>query len=234
MNSAFARFLLVAACCLLSGGVASQDRVPIDQVPMYGGMDRNADPTIRRADQEFIENAMATLGSRERASNAWVNRGFDLYLKDDLAGAMRRFNQAWLLNPDNPEVYWGFSAVLNDRREFCEALRMVELASTKGPIQPGFLPDAGVIYSACAMESKSLDAEARRRYLARSDELFVQALASPEVKRDYALAQWAVAKYFGGDYAGAWEKVAQYRRETGKAFDPAMIRELSAKLPEPK
>ena len=222
---------LLAGCGTPSAGTSS--RIPIDQVPMYGGMDRSAYPDLKRADEELIAGAVASLGSRRDASNAWVNRGFELYRKDDNPGAMRRFNQAWLLDPDNPEAYWGFASVLNDQGRFCESVKMVELAFSKGSIQPGFLPDAGAVYAGCTMDA-AVDAETKRRYAARSDELFAEAMAQPSVLKDYALVQWTRALYFRGDYRGAWEKVARYRRETGREFDPVMLRELNAKLPEPK
>ena len=50
----------------------------------------------------FIEGVTKEFGSREKASTAWVNRGFTLYQQDDLVGAMRRFNSSampvrWIL-----------------------------------------------------------------------------------------------------------------------------------------
>ncbi len=32
-------------------------------------------------------------------------------------GAMLRFNQAWLLNPKNYSAFWGFGAVLSEKRQ---------------------------------------------------------------------------------------------------------------------
>lgn len=226
--------LSLAACATGARGPASGSGIPIDQVPMYGGMDRSAYPDLKQADERLIAGASAEFGSRRNASNAWINVGFDYYLKDDLANAMRRFNQAWLLDPDNPEVYWGFASVLSDRERYCEGVKMVDLAFSKGAIQPGFLPDAGLIYSACAVFPGAVDAETQRKYIARSDELFAQAVATPQVKPDYALTQWTRALYFRGDYRGAWAKVADYRRVAGKEIDANLLRELSAKLPEPK
>ena len=212
----------------------AEPRIPIDQVPMYGGMDRNAISELRTGDENFVASVVAEFGSREKASSAWVNRGFTLYQQDDLAGAMRRFNQAWLLNPNNPEVYWGFASVLTDQQKFCKALKMVETAESKGFLQPGFLPDAGLIYTGCSIEDKALDPVVRKKYLDRSEELFSQAFASPAVKKEYTLFHWARAMYGRGDYVGAWDKVAQYRKEAGKEFDPRFIRSLSQKMPEPR
>ncbi|HEX9392544.1 MAG TPA: hypothetical protein VF928_14635 [Usitatibacteraceae bacterium] len=226
------RALLVAAGFVALSAAAQN--VPVDQMPMYGGMDRSQVPALKEGDEKFISSVVAEFGSREKASMAWVNRGFTLYQQDDLAGAMRRFNQAWLLNPNNAEVYWGFASVLTDRNKYCEALKMVELAQSKSALQPGFIPDAALIYTGCAVESKTSAPELWDKYLARSDALFAEALASPAVRKQYTLFHWARAMYGRGDYAGAWAKVAEFKKETGKDFDAGFIRTLSQKMPEPK
>ena len=230
------RIVLLIATFLLSFStlLRAEGQIPIDQVPMYGGMDRSAIPELKAGDEKLITDTTSSYGTREKASAAFVNNGFSFYQRDDLANAMRRFNQAWLLNPNNPEVYWGFASVLTDKQKFCEALRMVETAESKGTLQPGFLPDAGLIFTGCAIEDKTLDPAVRKRYLSRSDELFSQALATPGVRKEYTLFHWARAMYGREDYVGAWDKVAQFRKETDKEFDPRFIRTLSQKLAEPK
>ncbi len=147
---------------------------------------------------------------------------------------MRRFNQAWLLNSENPEVYWGFASVLTDQQKYCSALKMVETVETKGALQPSFLPDAALIYTGCAIEDKILEPTVRKKYLSHSDELFSQALASPAVRKKYTLFHWVQAMYGRENYVEAWKKVAQFRKETGKEFDAHFIRNLSQKMVEPK
>lgn len=226
------KIAVFSASIALSASCLAQ-QVPIDQVPMYGGMDRTQVPELKAGDEKFIADVTTKFGSREAAGRAWVEQGFKFYYQDNLVLAMRRFNQAWLLDPNYPEVYWGFAVVLTDKEKYCEALKMVELSQSKGSLQPGFLPDAALIYTGCAIENKD-NQELRERYLTRSDELFSQALASPAVRKEYTLFHWARAMYGRGDYAGAWEKVASFKKETGKDFDPRFLKALSQKMPEPK
>lgn len=201
---------------------------------MYGGMNRNAEPRLKAGDEKFIEEVARASGSRERGSVRWVDQGFEFYRADDLAMAMRRFNQAWLLNPNNPDVYWGFASVLMDRNQYCQALNMIELAIAKGPIQPGFWPDAALIYTGCGREDSNLAADVRERYYAKSDELFAKALADPAVSKGYTLFHWARAMYAREDYKSAWVKVQEYRKMTGKEFASGFLTNLRAKMPEPR
>lgn len=226
----FAVFLTLISlvdCCFAQ-------RVPIDQVPMYGGLDRTRIPELKAGDEKFITEVTAHFGSRETAGRAWIEQGFKFYYQGNLVAAMRRFNQAWLLDPNNPDTYWGFAAVLQDQQKFCDAIPLTEMAFAKGPVQDGFLPDAAVIYAGCAAQNASLSPDAKQSYLKRVDDLFAQAYASPRVRKEYTLYQWARAMYGRGDYASAWTKVAEYRKLTGKEFDQSFLQALSAKMLEPK
>jgi thioredoxin-like negative regulator of GroEL len=77
---------------------------------MYGVPDRPRTVQEQAADDAFVERVAKDFGGREQASMDWVDQGFRFYQQGDLTTAMRRFNQAWLLNPANPEVFWGFAS----------------------------------------------------------------------------------------------------------------------------
>lgn len=218
--------------CSVTGGGGGPTRTGIDQVPMYGGMDRSQYPDLRAADDKFITDVTAHYGSREKVSVLWVEQGFVFYRQHNNAMAMRRFNQAWLLNPNNPEAYTGFAFVLFDDAKYCDAASMVDKAQSIGRVQDGFLPDAALILVGCAMQGAS--PERKTSLLGRSDELFGQALSSPALQKAYTLTNWARAMYARGDYAGAWAKVAELRHTTGKDMSAQFLGQFSAKMPEPK
>ena len=51
-------------------------------------------------------------GSREKASKEFAGKAWLEISKGHEANAMRRFNQAWLLNPKYYQPYWGFGVLL--------------------------------------------------------------------------------------------------------------------------
>jgi hypothetical protein len=220
--------LAIAACSTPGPGPGGKR---IDEVPMYGNMDRSQYPDLRAGDEKFIADVTAHYGSRENASIAWVEQGFRFYHQNQNGMAMRRFNQAWLLNPAYAETYTGFASVLFDEGKNCEAVSMLEKGFSVGRFQDGYLPDAALIFAACAVQGAS--PERKAGLLQRSDETFAQAMASPVVKKDYTLANWARAMYARGDYAAAWAKVAELR-SMGKDASPEFLRNLSAKMAEPR
>lgn len=206
--------LLLLSSCASTNPNSSDSQ--IDQFPMYGGMDRNSYPVLKAADDKLITDTTAHYGSREKASQAFVNNGFYYYHIDDLKNAMRRFNQAWLLDKENPEVYWGFGTVLHDKGQNCDAMDMMEKAlSLNPPKNQGFYPDAGRIITLCGVDDQSLTDEERTVLFEKTENLFIEA-ESFEPKKGYMYSIWATAYYWRGDYVKAWEMVEKSEKNGGQ------------------
>ena len=104
---------------------------PLNELPMFGGREKTA--AQKRADSRYI--AMATRGgrSREEAAEAAAKVGWSLYYRGDEATAMKRFNQAWLLDPDNQLALWGFAVISSGRGDLEEGVRLFRMALEGGP-----------------------------------------------------------------------------------------------------
>jgi tetratricopeptide (TPR) repeat protein len=216
--------------CVAGGGPASR-RGEIDQVPMYGGMDRQSVPQLKQADEQLIAGTTKAFGSREKASDAFVDQGIRYYASNNYVMAMRRFNQAWLLNPNNPDVFWGFGMIFHDKGNVCEAKNMIDRAISLKLSKPSALADAGRIYTLCGAGNQSLDFATKRRYFTTSEELYQKA-SSISPNNDYICGSWATAYYWRGDYARSWQMVAK-ARSVGFVFPGAFIALLQKKMPEP-
>jgi tetratricopeptide (TPR) repeat protein len=212
--------------------IANPGVTPIDQVPMYGGMDRQADPRLKEGDRQFIEGTTKAYGSRERASTAAVNNAFIYYNNGDLDKAMRRFNQAWLLNPENPEAYWGFALVLHDKGKNCQAKEMIDRALALHPPEAqGFYPDAGRIYALCAV-SDPTHPEENKAQMKEQSELLYRKGEKTEPDKAYLYGSWATAYYWQGKYEDAWKMVDKQRTAGGKPSEQ-FLSMLRAKMAEP-
>jgi tetratricopeptide (TPR) repeat protein len=93
-------------------------------LPMYGGPDHVKTPYQLEADEKFIQAVAQKGESREKASQAVAAGGWAFFNKGDLSTAMKRFNQAWLLDPNNPEIYKGFAAILKKQGKMDEAQKI--------------------------------------------------------------------------------------------------------------
>ena len=88
---------------------------------MYGGPDHVKTPYQLEADEKFIQAITKGGQSRQLASQAVAAGGWQFFNKGDLSTSMKRFNQAWLLDPNDPEAYKGFAAVLRKQGKMKEA-----------------------------------------------------------------------------------------------------------------
>lgn len=227
--------LIVLGAMLLGGCAAtgqSNRGNGIDQFPMYGGMDRQSVPTLKAADEEFIAGVTKAFGSRENASDAWVEQGFRFYFQDNYSMAMKRFNQAWLLDPRNPDAFWGFASVYHDEGENCKAKDMIDRAVALNLSKPAALADAGGAYTLCALSDTALDDKGKALYFAKSEDFYKRA-SSESPNDEYIFGSWARAHYWRGEYDQAWEKVAVQRR-LGGTPSARLIELLSQKMEEPK
>ncbi len=208
------------------------ERIPIDQVPMYGAMDRSKVPVLKKGDQDLIANGIKGFGTREKAADAWFSVGWKYYQKDDLQNAMRRFNQAWLLNPNDPKPFWGFAMVKHDLGKAIEAEKLMAKAFDLGFRGADFLADYGRISTLTTIEDPKLPSDTKAAYLKKSDEMYALS-EKTEAKNAYLYGSWATAMFWRGDYLAAWEKVRK-QRELGDQPNPKFLSMLAAKSPDPK
>lgn len=104
---------IVAALLLFSASWALADTLPINQLPMYGRQEKNE--AMKAADAAFLADIDKRGITRQDATKQAVQAGWAHWRKKDVASAMRRFNQAWLLDPDNGNAYHGFAVVMAGR-----------------------------------------------------------------------------------------------------------------------
>ena len=82
---------------------------PVSDIPFYGG---STDPDVLASHKIFINTMIIGFGTREKASQDATQRAWDCFARSDDRTAMRRFNQAWLLDDKNPKAYWGIGILV--------------------------------------------------------------------------------------------------------------------------
>jgi tetratricopeptide (TPR) repeat protein len=104
-------FFLFTAC------TSAQDcKDGLNLIPMYGNIPK-CEQQIE-SDKAFIAEADAKFKDRRTAALSYVDLGWNYFYKNDLETSMKRFNQAWLLDSLNADVYWGFGNLLGRNNEF--------------------------------------------------------------------------------------------------------------------
>jgi len=194
---------------------------------MYGYTDTPL--SLTQAHEQFVLETTAAYGSRETASEALAKKGWFLYEHDDLAAAMRRFNEAWLLNPRGAQPYWGFGAILHDQGKVGEARAMLTRAFELDPLNPRLMADLAHLVAQDATQAR-VPAE-REKLFTKACELFETAsVLDPVNGHSYGL--WALALYDRGRYAEAWVKVRK-AQDLGETIPEKFLQMLRQKMPEP-
>ena len=86
---------------------------PADEQPFYGFAIRTAEQ--RAADAKLVVDLTAAAGTRQKAFDAVTVRGWKAITAGRTAEAAKRFNQAFLLEPEQSSVYHGFAMIVQMR-----------------------------------------------------------------------------------------------------------------------
>lgn len=80
-------------------------------LPRYGLEPKS--PAKIKSDSDYVKKIMdlQQFKTRRDASDHLISLGFQYYYKYDFKTAMYRFNQAYLLDPGNTDIFWGYGAI---------------------------------------------------------------------------------------------------------------------------
>lgn len=216
----------------LSGCATVPAEQRIDNLPMYGQPNIPRPDAFMKADEDFIKQAASGFGgSREVASKAWSAEAEKFMSERNLDYAMRRYNQSWLLNPNNYQPYWGFGRVMLERDKVDQAIEYLEKAIKlcDDPYQKvGVISDTATAYSYRAASIP----EERTRNFKLANQRFVES-TTLDPKYGNAWLRWSHSLYREGKYADAWEKL-KVARSLGVNATEVYLKNISQKMPEPK
>ncbi|MBU1041600.1 MAG: hypothetical protein KKF77_10930 [Proteobacteria bacterium] len=219
--------VLFLVLCAASG--FAQPSKPDNTLPMFGGVTRGE--CFLEADKKLIEDVTKQFGSREKAAEKAVQLGWQYYYRGDGNTAMKRFNQAWLLAPENPDAFWGFGVVMGSRGKFDESIKLFERARALAPKKPRMLVDYAfsLIWKG---NNGSKSRPERDAAFANAHELLNEA---ERMEPGYPLvyANRAILCYFQGDYATAWRNVERAQALEPRAVQENFVRDLSSRMPRP-
>lgn len=193
------------------------------QLPLYGGIDRTQSPEFINQDNALIAKATRTFSTREHASEGYVEHGFDHYGNNEFDKSMNRFNQAWLLNPENPYAYLGFALLLNKQGQSCEAYKMFKLANEKGLNESGFLTDYAYTSSQCAILKENKE---KQQLFEAANTLYGTASQTSNQKLlAYVYHSWAKSYFLQKNFLKSQEMIEQSKK-SGGTIDVSLVEAL--------
>ncbi len=217
--------LLSAALILCANLACADDR---NLLPKYGGLPLTAiekeinDKFVSGMDEDYH-------GDLKKASMDMAARGWQYLAAGDYDDAMRRFNQAWLLNKKNGIALWGMAAIESSSGKFDDSLKLfAEAKKFVGSDEINFSVDyakavgkAGVAQKDDALLKDAFD---------RFENIYRKA-----PQNTLNLQNWATTLFSVGRYPEAWAKVklAEAAPNNG-GLDPRFIAALQSRMPRPQ
>jgi tetratricopeptide (TPR) repeat protein len=123
-------------------GTAGKKGHPPNQTPMFGGIAKN--DTMRAADRTFFDRVRKLGATPAEGAVKFNLLGFRYFSKRELATSIKRFNQAWMLDPELGDVYHGFALIMVVRdRDFVTAEKFFRIAVGQSNTGPRAFADFG-------------------------------------------------------------------------------------------
>lgn len=216
--------LLTAALILCANLACADDR---NLLPKYG--DLPITEWQKDADAKFIAAMDEKYhGDRNKASMDTAARGWQYLTEGNHTDAMRRFNQAWLLNNNNGFAVWGMAAVETISGNNDDAIKLFAEAEKFVGDEINFSVDYARALGMVGVKRKN-DVILRDAFN-RFEHIYQKA---PQNARN--LQNWAITLAALGRYAEAWAKVKLAEATPNKdVLDPRFIAALQARMPRPQ
>lgn len=218
--------LLIQASMLVSTSLLNVHAQEINLLPKYGSVPKTEAELA--ADAKLLEAVDRQYeGNRKKASEDAALWGWRAFRRKQYEEAMRRFNQAWLLDPSNAQALWGMGSVQGTASKHREALQFFDEAAPALEQDIDFSVDHALTQAMVAVEDH--DTAAVQRVLERFARIHAQA-----PQHTLNLQNWAITLFATGNLAGAWEKV-QWAEATPRraAIDQRFIADLQSAMPRP-
>jgi Tfp pilus assembly protein PilF len=115
-------------------------------LPRYGLLKKTA--AELKADSVYISDIMAMpqFKSRREASIHLIGLGFQYLYRPDYKTAMYRFNQAYLLDSTNTDIYWGYGVIYSNMGRFDLAREQFEMGLSIDSNNFHILTDMGTYF----------------------------------------------------------------------------------------
>lgn len=194
-------------------------------LPLFGGL------SPAQATQVFGEAQLkaiaASFASATEASRFFSTKGFEYLSENQPDTATYRFNVAWLLNPQNADVYRGLGVVASAQPTPDAAIGLLTKGLALDPTSTLLMSDLGASYLNRYGQTK------KKKDLAAGLDLLQRATTAGPANA-VAWQHLARGLYYQEKYAEAWAAVHKGQAQRLNSLDFALISDLLAKLPDPQ
>ncbi len=193
--------------------------------PLFGGL------TPAQATQLFgavqLKAIAASFASADEASAFFTTKGYEYLRENQPDTAAYRFNLAWLLNPQNAEVFRGLGILASSQPTPDAAIDLLNKGFALSPSSTLLMSDLGTSYLMRYNQTK------KKKDLKVGMDL-LRRVTALEPTNGTAWQQLARGLYYEEKYPEAWEAVHKGQAQSISSLDFDLITDLLAKQPDPQ
>lgn len=123
------------------------DSQDVRYLPLFGSKQKLQEQIDKSL--SFIQDCERSFPSKQEASKFFVERGWEYLYEGLLDTATYRFNLAYLLNPDNIDVYWGLGSISYQRGNFEQSTALLRRGLLIAPENSILMVDIATVQIAC-------------------------------------------------------------------------------------
>ncbi len=141
---------------LFTSCVSSTDCPPgINLLPLYGKVKKCS--AQLQSDREFLKECDKNFNSdRKKASAYYTERAWSYFYSQKPDTSMMRFNQAWLLDSLNADVFWGFGNLLGLQKKYKESLVLYNHSLRLNASNPKVWEATAIAYAQLFFQTKDV------------------------------------------------------------------------------
>jgi Tfp pilus assembly protein PilF len=206
-----------------------QSKTNIRLLPKYGLVKKTEHQ--KESDKKFISDTIEQeqfKGNNKNASNHMIMLGFTYLNRGDSKTAMYRFNQAYLLDSTNVEIYWGYGAFFMSIGSYGEAAMQYVEGLKLEPTNTHLLTDYGTYFMAQYYGLQPIDktealmnVDSAISYMTRSYKL-----DKGDMNTTYKLS---ICSWLKGDCDNAWQYYDECKALGGQPITEGYTNDLTKK-----
>ena len=199
-------------------------------LPKYGNIEKTKEQ--KESDMKFVETILKQDSTHRKGSDHLINLGFQ-YLYRDVRTAMYRFNQAYLLDSTNTDIYWGFGAVYMMLGQNQKAKEQYEEGLQINPANTHLLTDYGTYFMSQYYALEPVDKENALQNLDTAITLITKSYKLDPTDQNTTF-KLSTLYWNKGDCANAWKYYDECKSLGGQPITEAYTKDLEKKCKQKK
>lgn len=200
-------------------------------LPKYGNLPKSKEE--KEADATLIRSMLAKDTSRRNGSNEMIKLGFSYLYVGDVKTGMYRFNQAFLLDSTNADIYRGYGGVYMKLGAYERAKHQYQTGLSIDPANPNLLTDYATYFMGQYNWIKPLDENEALRNL---DSALTYLSKSYQIKPDdqSTTIKLSVCYFNKSDCENAWRYYNECKALGGLTITEEFSKDLKKKCKREK